>query len=640
MSRIDSGKRRSSLYAGTTKVIVGLVAVVVVKVELEGGVALEFSDMSDTLTESMKNGTNFPQATAKDSGRVSRARPPKKSRTGTDAGRDPGPLDSPVWKSVELWACLFVAASFRYFELGLKPPHFDEGINGHFVMQLWQVGRHDYDPTNFHGPLYFYLLHFAEVIGGRGVEVFRFMNAGLAMLLVISLRGLHREVGVAGRWAGWALAVSPAFVFYGRYAIHETLFILGQVFYWKGRLQWRLWSQNFVPESGPGMSPRHATMWMVLGAWIMICTKETFFIFMGTVLIAELMWSPMLKLLRQSPGLIEGGLKAGASPKALSWRHLSAEQKSELGGLLILGVMAWAAMFTGFFTDWSGLGKFFEAFNVWSKTGQSGSGHEKPWWYWLAALFDYEWPMLVGLVLSPWIVLARSKSPQADLLRLSVLIGFGHWLAYTLIPYKTPWLIMNFWPLLLAWPPHFLNSTRFPKAPRLVLGVASLLILASAIWSARLNFAHFVDRRERYVYVQTSMDYRRMMTALEELVKRHPQRRSDAIVVAIKDPWPLPYELSLFPRMRYAFGAEIGDGRHKVDDASLILLDVKDAAAAELKLRQSGREIRVLRFQIRDAYDAGVAIVDMSLWDADLVDRWDEELRRWGPFETGREWWP
>ncbi|HRK06751.1 MAG TPA: hypothetical protein PLZ57_03185 [Pseudobdellovibrionaceae bacterium] len=594
--------------------------------------------MSVTLTESMKNGTNFPQAAAMGSGRGGQARPPKKSRSrpvdrtgvtvqaeGDDC--DAAPVGSAGWKSWELWACLLVAAIFRFFELGLKPPHFDEGINGHFVMQLWQAGRHDYDPTNFHGPLYFYLLHFAEVLGGRGVEVFRAMNAILAMLLVLSLRGLQREVGVAARWAGWALAVSPAFVFYGRYAIHETLFIIGQVFYWKGRMQWRQLAQVGVADAGPG--PRWATLWMVFGAWIMICTKETFFIFMGTVLIAELMWAPMRKILRQAPQAM--------APPPRAW---SPELKSEIGGLLVLGLMAWAAMFTGFFTDWSGLGKFFEAFDVWSKTGQSGSGHEKAWWYWLAAMFDYEWPMLGGLLLSPFIVLAQSSSRHAENLRLSVLIGFGHYLAYTIIPYKTPWLIMNFWPLLLAWPPHFLNRVKFAKSPQIVMGVASLLILASAVWSARLNFAHFVDRRERYVYVQTSMDYRHMMNALEELLRRQPERRADAIVVAIKDPWPLPYELSLFPKMRYAFGVDIAEGRHKVDDALLILIDAKDAAAAEARIRQDGRNVRVLRFHIRDAYDPGVVIVDMSRWDSDLIDSWEEELRQRGAFETGREWWP
>ena len=177
-------------------------------------------------------------------------------------------------------------------------------------------------------------------------------------------------------------------------------------------------------------------------------------------------------------------------------------------------------------------------------------------------------------------------------------------------------------------------------APRLILLGACGLMIVSSLWSARLNFAHFVDRRERYVYVQTSMDYRRMMTALEELVRRKPERQSDAIVVAIKDPWPLPYELSVFPKMRYAYGAEIGEGRHKVDDASLILVDAKDAPAVEKKLHEEGQDIRVLRFQIRDAYDPGVAIVMMSKWDADIVADWEEELRKWGPFETGREWWP
>ncbi len=45
----------------------------------------------------------------------------------------------------------------------MKPPHFDEGINGWFVDQMRKNGFYRYDPTNYHGPLHFYILFLAQV---------------------------------------------------------------------------------------------------------------------------------------------------------------------------------------------------------------------------------------------------------------------------------------------------------------------------------------------------------------------------------------------------------------------------------------------------------------------------------------------
>src|ERR1700720_1347883 len=56
------------------------------------------------------------------------------------------------------WVIIGLAAFLRFFLLGIKPPHFDEGINGWFVDQIIKAGFYKYDPTNYHGPLHFYVL--------------------------------------------------------------------------------------------------------------------------------------------------------------------------------------------------------------------------------------------------------------------------------------------------------------------------------------------------------------------------------------------------------------------------------------------------------------------------------------------------
>ena len=46
----------------------------------------------------------------------------------------------------------------------MKPPHFDEGINGWFVDQMMKNGFYRYDPTNYHGPLHFYVLFLSQTL--------------------------------------------------------------------------------------------------------------------------------------------------------------------------------------------------------------------------------------------------------------------------------------------------------------------------------------------------------------------------------------------------------------------------------------------------------------------------------------------
>src|SRR5688572_33436494 len=44
------------------------------------------------------------------------------------------------------WAIIALGAFLRLFLLGIKPPHFDEGINGWFVDQMVKNGFYRYDP--------------------------------------------------------------------------------------------------------------------------------------------------------------------------------------------------------------------------------------------------------------------------------------------------------------------------------------------------------------------------------------------------------------------------------------------------------------------------------------------------------------
>src|SRR6266487_2087922 len=186
-----------------------------------------------------------------------------------------------VWKAclAEMdwipWLILGLAAFLRFFLLGIKPPHFDEGINGLFVDQIMKNGFYRYDPTNYHGPLHFYVLLLSESLFGRNVWALRLpvvlVSIGCVWLMLKFEPLVGRNVS---RIAALAMAVSPGFVFYGRYAIHEvwlqffsTMFILGLLGLWKSG------GVNYLWYAGIGMAG-------------MILTKETYAIHVACAVIA------------------------------------------------------------------------------------------------------------------------------------------------------------------------------------------------------------------------------------------------------------------------------------------------------------------------------------------------------------------
>ena len=124
-------------------------------------------------------------------------------------------------------AILLLATILRLWELDLKPPHFDEGINGWFVDQMRVNGFYKYDPENYHGPLYFYGLFISLSLLGRNLWALRLPAALASIAAVWMALRFDRYFGKgSARLGALALTLSPAAVFYGRYAIHESWMVL------------------------------------------------------------------------------------------------------------------------------------------------------------------------------------------------------------------------------------------------------------------------------------------------------------------------------------------------------------------------------------------------------------------------------
>src|SRR5216683_5985712 len=266
------------------------------------------------------------------------------------------------------WVIIGLAAFLRFFLLGMKPPHFDEGINGWFVDQMVKNGFYKYDPTNYHGPLHFYVLLLSQTLFGRNLWALRLPVVLVSISSVWLTLKFEPFVGrTVSRLAALAMAISPGFIFYGRYSIHEVWLLLFTMLFFYGLFGlWKSGSANYLWFAGMGLTG-------------MILTKETYIIHLACAGLAV----PAIWLSHKITRI------ADAKPARQSWT------RADLAVVSAAGVALIVFFYSGTFFHWAGVKGLYQTFATWLQTGKNGNGHEKSWWYWLMLIARYEIPVLI-----------------------------------------------------------------------------------------------------------------------------------------------------------------------------------------------------------------------------------------------------
>ncbi len=428
-------------------------------------------------------------------------------------------------------AVLALAAGLRVWSLDLRPPHFDEGVNGWFVDQIQRNGAFRYDPTNYHGPLHFYALFLCKCLFGRNLWALRgpVVLAGVATvwLLLFPLRRFFpaRTCVIAGL----AMAVSPAFVYYHRDAIHETWLVLFLVMAFLGWVG--LWQRR-----------ARADLWMAAaGMTGMVLTKETYAIHLGCALLA---W-PCAKIWGEAFPSHDPEINRA---RPLAWWDVVLAVLSGLAAI----VFFYSATFFHF-EDLSGL---YRTFAAWASTGAENKGHLKPWAYWLGLMVRYEWFALLGVVAAFRYLLAAADSR----LRGLSIYALGVLTAYTIIPYKTPWCVISItWPFLVlgaAWVAEWMDVVSISRWPVWLARAGAMTVVlglggASAFRAGRLNFHDYANEHEAYVYVQTAENLSNFTEPVLDLARADAKNLHLRGFVVAKSSYPVPWLLGDFTRVGY-----------------------------------------------------------------------------------------
>jgi uncharacterized protein (TIGR03663 family) len=438
-----------------------------------------------------------------------------------------------------------LALALRLPHLSERPMHNDEGVNAIKFRDLWEHHSYKYDPTEFHGPsLYYATLVLERLTAASRFEQFtearlRFVTVlfgiGLILLVPLLADGVGKTAAIS---AALLVAVSPAFVFYSRDYIHEMplvfftfLAIVSGWCYWRTRkIAWAL-----LAGGGVGL------MW---------ATKETFVISLaaaGLALGLNQFWNRALDA---------SGLPIKAT--RLDWRHLVAA----------LGVcfVVWLLMFSSFFTNAAGLLDSIRTYSSWSHRAAGDSPHIYPWHFYFDRVLFFHvhngpiWSealifilALVGAIAG----FARKglSDGNASFVRFLALYTFALTAAYSLISYKTPWCLLNFWlgMILLAGvgAAVLIYAARFQWArlAATILLLAGAAQLAGQAWQAAVPFA--ANRRNPYVYAQTSegiLDLIETVKGLASASSAGNHLRID-VVAPGGDYWPLPWYFRDFDKV-------------------------------------------------------------------------------------------
>ncbi len=448
------------------------------------------------------------------------------------------------------WLILGVAIFLRLFLLGIKPPHFDEGINGWFVDQIMKNGFYRYDPTNYHGPLHFYVLLLSESLFGRNVWALRLPVVLVSIGCVWLTLKFEPLVGKnVSRLAALAMAVSPGFVFYGRYSIHEVWLVLFSMMFILGLLGlWKFGTANYLWCAGMGVAG-------------MILTKETYSIHLVCAALAI----PVL--------LVSNALSRvpDARPARQTWTYV------DLAMVIGVGIAAIVFFYSGTFLNWSGVKGIYQAYKAWFATGEQGHGHEKPWYYWLKLIGRYEIPVGGGLLLCVFCQQFKNLS-----LRYLAIYGVGTLAAYSYVKYKTPWCIINIvWPFLFIFGAAvLLVRPRFLRATYFALAILLCVSLESTIW---LNYFRCTTDTEPYVYVQTYNDIFKLTEPLLKLAKSDPKNYHLTGHMIRSSVYPLPWILGDFTHIGYY---EHGNTPATLD-ADFLLVEQDRIKAVESKLHNA-----------------------------------------------------
>ena len=493
---------------------------------------------------------------------------------------------------------VLVAACLRFYHLDLVPLHNDEGVNGFFVATLFRNGVYRYDPANYHGPTLYYL-----ALVATKANAFFFGRAGLS---TVAIRCVPALFGTATVWlilklrrylgtyatlgAATLVTLSPGAVYLSRYFIHEVLFVFFTLILAVAALRYQETSR-----------PAYLLLASASAA-LLFATKETAII---SVVVLGLAYGCKVGYMAWRRA---GDKRLDAGRTVPTLRHSSREQPADdVGrkptsrtgrlGVWVVAVALFLNLYILLYSSFGdnypkGLYDSLATFRYWGKTGTSQDLHDH--FTYLRWLGQAELPtLLLGLV--GFAMALRQGRNQFVL--FSGFWSLGMLSAYSLIPYKTPWLALNISiPLALIGGyglAELYSKVRRMKRQRLRVLLVALLglgFLISAYQAIDISFFRYDDDSVPYVYAHTQRQFLDLVARLNQIAARNGTGLLTNMTITAANYWPLPWYLRNYRHVGY-FG-------HVVPTQEAVVI-AEESQQAELQPKLGDRYDRLGSYNLR-----------------------------------------
>jgi uncharacterized protein (TIGR03663 family) len=432
-------------------------------------------------------------------------------------------------------AVLSVGAMLRILDLSLKPLHGDEGVNGGFLLGLFREGIYRYNPANYHGPtLYYFALlsssinHLLSGNEGPSTLAVRMVPAVFGIGLVSLLLTLRSRLGDLGTLTAAGLAAfSPGMVYLSRDFIHEAL--LGFFTLWLVVWGLRFWDTKKSNYLFLGS----------LAASLMLCTKETAPISLLAMAVAAAIALVWIRQGRSLSAAEFGGWNR------LAWLSVAS---------FVLFLACSFLFFSSFFGNYpQGVRDAVTTYSYWTRTGMTQQ--TAPRYTYVLWLLREEAPVFILAVLGTGMALVQRRN------RFAVFAGIWAFVllaAYSVIPYKTPWVLLNMIvPMSIVGGAgvqglrDYFAERRGGQLVRLFPAAAPVFALAICFYqSVQLSFFHYDDDRYVYPYVQTSRGFLNLVAEINYLAGARGGMQTP-VAVMTPDYWPLPWYLRDYRNVAY-----------------------------------------------------------------------------------------
>ena len=464
-------------------------------------------------------------------------------------------------------AILSFAFFVRTSQLESFPLHADEATGAHFVGQSLE-GSYQYNPNHFHGPTLIYFAKLSAFFSQQDTwtqlnqQSLRNVNVCAGMFLILLILCSYPTLGKkATLISALFLSCSPFITYYNRIFIHES--VLSLFLFLALAIVYHFFKKPTYLKA--------VLIGICLG--MAASTKETFVITLFSWTVSYLLWS------RDKLSFLKNNILKILTAFFVSFFTI-------------------ALFYTAFFEHPKGFFDFFKAF--WSY--KTTAGHDKAFDYYIKLLFLpssygklFWWEGSIFLLGILSYTFQKKKSKVASFFLLT---GGIHFIVYSLLSYKVPWLVLIPWTCLILFAgvsiATWMNSLSVSEkttstivlgsegnnkntnsninlfnAKDIKLAIAIGLILIISLGHIqqcyRMLTRFHSDHRNPYAYVPSSKSIISWSQGLDELTNTKAFEGESYVIG--NDYWPLPWYLKKIHAVHYT--SEIPE---KVDKAPLVIV--------------------------------------------------------------------